>query len=229
MNIPVIIINRDRLSTTEKLCDQLLLLGYSEIHIMDMGSTYEPLLEWYINVRMWGAGDITIHYLDNQGHKGIWNTGILKDLFGKYPWVAVTDSDIELNMNIPMHFIDDMVMLAKDFRVDKVGLAIDYTDIPNPFLAAIIQPIESRYWQQQLNHKSHVVYNAPVDTSFCVVNPNLPFTYNAIRVAGNYTCIHKPWLEQWDNLTEEQQYYMDHCDANIGTIKQHYLKWIQNH
>lgn len=225
MQIPIILINRNRLTTTEKLIDQLLLLGYSDITILDMASTYPPLLEFYDR----RSSDFTVMYWDNTGHKALWEEAILKEHFNQYPWVAVTDSDIELNINTPKGFIEEMIVIAKDFRVDKVGLAIDYWNITNKFLANIIQPIEATYWLTKLKHRKREIYAAPVDTTFCVVRPELPFQYNAVRIGGNFTCKHIPWNENWDNLNHEQQYYMDTCDERIGTIKQHYLKWEANH
>lgn len=217
-NIPIVIINRDRLTTTERLVDQLKVLGYENITILDAGSTYEPLLEWYKNTphikKLYGAST----------HKSLWNGGFI-NLFQDYPWIAVTDSDIELNMDTPKGFIENMIMVAKDYRIDKVGLAIAYKDITNPVYKEIITPIESRYWKQQLVHKDLEVYNAPVDTSFCVIRTDRPFQYNAVRIAGDYICKHTPWYIDWADMGEEEFYYMQHADPNIATCVQHYNTW----
>ncbi len=220
---PIIIINRDRLATTEKLVDQLLLLGYTDITILDMASTYEPLLEFYDK----RSSDFTVMYWDNTGHKALWTDDILKEHFNQYQWVCVTDSDIELSVDTPKGFIEEMVTIAKDYRINKVGLAIKYKGIPNQYLKQIIEPIEGQYWKHRLPHRTHVRYNAPVDTTLCIVKPELPFQYEAIRIA-NWPIKHIPWYEDWENLTEEEQFYMDQADATISTTKQHYLKWLTN-
>lgn len=217
---PVILINYNRLDTTEKLIDQLLLLGYDDLYILDMGSTYEPLLKWYEECKKF-----TVIYHQNTGHKALWNDGILKEYWSTEQWVAVTDSDIELNINTPKGFIENMICIAKDFRAEKVGCTIAYKDISNPWIKEIIVPIESRYWRYSLSHPTYKIYLAPVDTTMCVVQPGRPFTYNAVRVGGDYTITHRPWYEDYNNLTEEQQYYHMHADPIIATGTQHYLNW----
>ena len=216
-NIPIILFNRDRLSCTERLVDQLFVLGYENIHILDLGSTYKPLLEYYKTCRA------EVIYSDNCGHKGFWEAGYI-NRFENYPWIVISDSDIELNVDTPKGFIGQMIVCAKDFRVDKVGLAIRYHDITNPVYKTIITPIESRYWVYRLRYKLRI-YDAPIDTTFCIVRPDLPFQYNAIRIAGEYTCKHTPWYIDFDNMTEEEQYYMDHADERYASCKTHYNKW----
>lgn len=221
-NIPIILLSHDRLSTLEKLCDQLTLLGYDNINILDLGSTYTPLLDWY------KVCDHEVIMADNIGHKGLWNAGYIK-LFENWPFVAVSDSDIELNLNTPKGFIEDMVCIAKDYRVDKIGCAIEYRDITNPVLKQIITPIEQQYWQKRLAHVTWECFSAPVDTTMCVVKPQLPFQYHAVRVAEEYTIKHCPWYEDWNNLTEEQIYYHTHADPLIATGTKFYNDWKREH
>lgn len=218
-DIPIVIINRDRLTTTKKLVDQLMERGYDNIHIADMDSSYPPLLSWH------GGISLPIHHFPNGGQKWIWTEGWLKKEFVNYPFVCVTDSDIELDPRTPKGFIEQMVAVAKDFRIDKVGLSIKFSDISNPILKEIITPIESNYWKVLLPHPNHYVFNAPVDTTLCVVRPELPFQYQALRIA-DWSIIHTPWYENWDNLTEEELFYMTHADELIATTKQHYLNYL---
>lgn len=222
MDIPVIIINRDRLQCLERLVGQLLVLGYDNLYVLDMDSSYPPLIEYYNNCK-----DFTLIPWKNTGHKALWNDGILKEYFANDEWVAVTDSDIELNINTPKNFLYDMVYIAKDYRMNKVGLALEYKDITNPYLKKIIEPIESVYWQHKVPNAAKEIYMAPVDTTMCVIRPSLPFTYTALRVAGDYTCKHLDWYSNWHILTEEEQYYMGHADEAIATTKQHYMKWLK--
>lgn len=220
MSIPIVILNRDRLQTTEKLIDQLLMLGYEDIYILDIDSTYPPLLQYYENTPA-----IVLPAGGNIGHKGFWNNGII-GRFRDHEFIVVTDSDIELHPDTPKGFIEQMVLVAKDLRVNKVGLAIQYDDISNQYLKKIIEPIESQYWQQRVNHKL-ICYNALVDTTFCIVRPTVPFQYQAIRVA-NWPITHVDWYSQWDDLTEEEQYYMEHTDENISTTKAHFMRYLMS-
>lgn len=224
MSIPVILINFNRLTTTMRLVDQLLMLGYDNLYILDMGSTYPPLLEWYDQCK-----SITVIYHENRGHKALWTDGILKDYFREDAWVAVSDSDIELAHTTPKGFIEDMVCIAKDFRQDKVGLALDISNITNQYLKNIIDPIERVYWQHRLPHITYEVYNAPVDTTMCVVQPLKDFSYRALRLGGIYTCKHTDWYIDWEHLTEEQEYYYEHANEVVATGKRHWLNWKKEH
>jgi len=218
-NIPCILINRDRLSCTEKLVDQLLLLGYTNLYILDMDSSYPTLLSWYKDNK-----NFTLIQSENTGHKTLWEKNLLRNLFSEHEWVAVTDSDIALSPDTPKGFIEQMITVAKDFRTDKVGLAIKYKDITNPHLFKIIEPIESNYWKNRLPHPRYTTYSAPVDTTLCVVRPNKPFQYQAVRLA-DWSIQHLDWYMDFEKLTEEQTYYFEHADPKVSTTKQHYLKW----
>lgn len=216
-NIPIIILNFNRLSTTERLCDQLLLLGYSNLHILDMSSTYPELLEWYKTC------PAKVQVVSNDGHKALWTKGYIKQ-FQEHPWIAVTDSDIELDLKTPKDFIQQMLDVAKTFRMDKVGLSIKISDISNEYLKKVVYPIEVKYWQQRVFHKLHI-FNAPVDTTFCIVKSKSVFQYPALRIA-DWPIKHLDWYQDFDNLTEEQQYYYTHADETIATTKQHYKKYL---
>lgn len=219
--IPIVIINQNRISTTERLIDQLLLLGYINITILDMDSTYKPLLDWYDS-----RSDFTVIPWRNSGHKALWNDGLM-DKFKQYPWIAVTDSDIELNINTPVDFIEQLIDISKQMHVYKCGLAINYRRIDNLYLRDIIVPIEQRYWDKNKcrHHPDYELYESPIDTSFCVVKPDMPFVYEAIRVAGDFTCTHVPWNCDWNNLSEEERYFIEHTDPKVSTYARHYFQW----
>lgn len=212
--IPIFINNRDRLTTLQNLIDDLILLGYSNILVLDNQSTYKPLLEYYQDC------PAEVIYLDkNIGHTALWGSGILKR-FSNSEWIVYTDSDIELSKNAQEGFIERMIKVAQDFRVNKVGLAIQIYDLPNNKLCNQIKQIEKQYWTNILPHKEQV-YNAKVDTTFHVLRNGTPYNYDALRIGGEgYTIKHIPWYNDWNNLNEEEQYYFDHADSRIATIKQ---------
>lgn len=193
-------------------------MGYNEITVLDLGSTYEPLLKYY--------KDESIKVIYHKGnHKSLWTDGIIKQFKGQY--VCVSDSDIELNPNTPKGFLEELVVIAKDFRVPKVGLAIEYKDITNPVLKDIITPIESIYWKNRLEHPHRICFWSPLDTTLCVIDKDKPFQYPAIRVA-DWPIIHKDWYSSWEDLSEEEIFYMSHADEKIATTVSHYNIWKAN-
>ena len=48
--LPIVIINRDRLTCTKQLIERLLEKHCDNIYILDSNSTYEPLLDYYLQI-----------------------------------------------------------------------------------------------------------------------------------------------------------------------------------
>jgi hypothetical protein len=213
-NIPIYINNRDRLTTTRNLVTHLMELGYTNIHIIDNASTYGPLLDWY-NV---AKELVTIHRcIENYGQAALWLSGIHRQLSGEY--VVYTDSDIELNRNTPTVFINTLIEVMNTHNVDKVGLAIEYKDLPAIDANKKNIAIEKRYWEKPIKNKIGLqLYNAPIDTTFAVLRTGMPYTWRlrAIRVAGEYTSRHIPW---YGIESEEEQYYLEHADKRFCSLK----------
>ncbi len=217
MNIPIVILNRNRLSTLESMVDKLTLLGYTNLQVLDMSSTYEPLLEYYRT-----SANIYVTVVPNDGHTALWDKGYINQ-YKNHEYIVVTDSDIVLNENTPGGFIEQMICIAKDYRVDKVGLSIQIDNLPDNPMCNTIKPIEQRYWRQRLAHPTHTIYSAIVDTTFGIVNPKLPYGwhYPAVRMATpEYICQHYPWYLDYNNLNPEDQYIHDHNDIRFSSYKQ---------
>jgi len=216
-HVPVVINNRDRLTTTRNLVTDLLERGYTDILIIDNGSTYEPLLDWYRVI----AEYVSISYQDNLGHTALWKSGIIKE-YSKYPYIAYTDSDIELNRNTPKDFIHTLVDCMVYHNVDKAGLAIHYKDLPQVPVSSKHIAIEERYWKKKITSINNLeVYSAPIDTTFAVIRTGMPYSWNlrAVRVAGDYTCRHIPWYITPEDESEEDKYYLEHADPKYCTLK----------
>jgi len=121
----IIINNRNRLTTTKKMVEHLLKLNSNqEIIIIDNGSTYEPLLEWYNEVN----NRVDVKMNKNNGHLALWSTGLYKEV-GDY--FIYTDSDIELNEDTPVDFQQIMFNVMQEFKFKKVALAFRIDDIPD--------------------------------------------------------------------------------------------------
>lgn len=207
-NIPIILNNFNRLSTTKKLADDLSKLGYTNIHILDNNSTYPPLLEWYKSC------PYTIKYCGaNLGQLAIYNSNYINDFQG---WIAYSDSDIELNPFTPSGFIERMIEIAEKHQYNKAGLALRIDDLPATRYGIYIQNQEAKYWTEKVEFQ---VYKAHVDTTFSIIKVGLPFQYESLRLAANYTARHIPWYQDYDNLTEEEIYYIEHCSSEFSTTK----------
>jgi hypothetical protein len=207
---PIIINNFNRLTTTRKLVEDLSRLGYGNIHILDNKSTYPPLLDWY------NTNPCTIKRLDtNVGNLAIYNSDYINEFKG---WVAYTDSDVDLGDRTPSFFIESMVNVADKYGYNKVGLALRIDDLPDTDYANKARAWEQKYWERPLEKD---VYEADVDTTFCIIKQGLPFQYQALRLGGDYTAIHKPWYLDYNNLNDEERYVMNHSSGTYSTTKRY--------
>lgn len=206
--IPVIINNFNRLTTTKKLADDLFKLGYTDVHIIDNNSTYPPLLDWYSQC------PYRVERLNsNLGQLAVYNSDYINKFTG---WLAYSDSDIELNPNTPQGFVEKMIQMAEKYNKIKAGLALKIDDIPDTEYGLYAKWLESRYWKQELEPD---VYDAHVDTTFSVIQVGPGFTYEAIRLAGDMTAKHVPWYLDYENLSEEELYIIEHSNSEFSTTK----------
>lgn len=207
-NIPIILNNFNRLSTTKKLADDLSKLGYTDIHILDNNSTYPPLLEWYNNcpykVELMGK---------NHGQLAVYNSDYINKFSG---WIAYSDSDIELNPNCPREFVSELTRKADKYNKVKAGLALRIDDLPRTRYGIYVQREEQKFWTKEIEPDT---YDADVDTTFSVIKVGQPFQYQAIRLAGNLTARHIPWYLDYENLNSEELYIIEKADSQFSTTK----------
>lgn len=216
MNLTVVINNRNRLSTTKKLVEDLLYRNSTNIIIIDNESSYPPLLEWYKTL----SDNIKVYYCPNYGHHAIFHSKLLDDI--KEDWCFYSDADIQLNENMPNDYQKIMFDLANSYNYTKIGLALKIDDLPDHYmLKEQVVRNESRWWVQKVIED---VYRADTDTTFCLIKKCDQF--DSLRIAGDFTAKHMPWYLDLDNLTEEERYYHDNLGDKALTqySKQHKLK-----
>jgi hypothetical protein len=208
-------------------------LGYTNIYILDNNSTYPPLLQWYKEMdecHINGRPIITVVRIgSNSGQLALWNTGYI-DNFKYEPYIVYTDSDIEINGNSKSGFIEEMCQISAKNKGIKVGLALNIFDLPSTELGSRVRQHEIQFWNNKVDENSivgNILYQSDVDTTFAVIDPKEPFTYRAIRVSGNFTAKHIPWYTDWANMTEEEQYVLDHLNSHHSTYKGYYLQWLE--
>ena len=143
---------------------------------------------------------------------------------------VLTDPDLLLGDDLPRDFIDTLVKVSNRFKIGKVGLALEVP--PSSFFSPNLSgdPLykdhakhseislrrdsshpESIFWRFQLENDMDLdLYLAPVDTTFAVYNKEFfnPPSVEAIRVAGNFTCLHRPWYEALRMQGDENDIYL---------------------
>ena len=107
-NIPIFIINFNRLSYVKKQVSMLISKGYNNIHIIDNNSSYTPLLKWYEYCHV----DV-IRLKRNYGHKVFWKC----DLFEKYriEFYVITDPDVEPICECPDNLVQIFLNILRFF------------------------------------------------------------------------------------------------------------------
>ena len=210
-NIPIVINNFNRLEMLKRLIAGFISRGYHNIYIIDNASTYPPLLEWYMSC------PYTVYRLNrNIGHLSIWETGLYKQFTHSY--FAYTDSDLEICPECPDDFMEKFVaILRRHPSALKAGFSIRIDDIPDCFShKKEVQEWESQFW---LKLDDPDAFKAPIDTTFAVYKPFfkgeiIDFNHTYFRAAPPYSVRHLPWYLDSANLSEEEQYYLEHIKTS---------------
>lgn len=213
-NIPIIILNRDRLHPLVEQINVLRNKGYTNITIIDNQSTYAPLLEWYSTSNI----DVfynTITQNSNQAFRDLVLLGHPKFIEITSNWFVFNDSDIIPLDTVPDNFINDLIEYAIKYRRTKVGMSIKIDDLDLSYpLNAWVHGYESTYWTNGIMDGNVELYPHPIDTTFAVHAPNtLPtWSNDTLRVGTPYLVKHAPFYYNPEALPEDEKYYLEHMD-----------------
>jgi O-antigen/teichoic acid export membrane protein len=209
--IPIVINNRNRHTTLKLLIDSLEQSGYRNIYIIDNQSTWPPLLEYYTSIPYQ-----VIMLERNYGYNAFEKIPLYKQLRRAY--FVYTDSDVVPTENCPADFMQQfLTILQQNEEVQKVGFSLKIDDLPSHFADRDkILEIESPYFSKPAGEG---MYEAPIDTTFALHRPYALIStvggYKMIRTGAPYEARHLPWYNNSQQLTAEEQYYIDHVE--IGT------------
>lgn len=188
----------------------------------------------------------TIHYLKtvecnvihNTINEGPWinetkNSHIYSTLPDKF---IVTDPDLYFNTNLPTNFIDILSGLSDKYSCYKIGFALDISDSNEMYNDGYIKlgentftiaQWESQWWNNQIIDEEYELYNAAIDTTFCLINKQHDTDLN-IRVAGNFTAKHLPWYKNTQVYNVYENYLLNKNISEISTISKLVNNYIQN-
>ena len=205
--IPIFINSRDRLGCLQQLISWLLRAGYENICILDMASTYGPLLEYYDAVSQQGVQVVRVS--QNLGHTALWSSGILERLQVLTPYVY-TDSDVVPGQQCPPDFLRHyMEILRQNPLLKKVGSGLVLDDI-TCFDAVETQRSEGEFYYAKVGPD---MCCAPVDTTLALYRNYRHYHVGVdIRMTGPYMARHLPWYYDYEQLPEDELYYMQHAN-----------------
>ena len=213
MNIPVIINNRNLFTWVVEMVNKIKTYeGVGEIIIIDNGSDYPPLLEWY------DTNPCTIHRAENIGHAAPWQ--ILNYVITNNDYV-ITDADMGL-LDTP----SDTLLYLKDnmdsLGLDKIGLGLNWGIIKEDSLYYNhIQSYEKNRWNSA--HTNNIYTDIAIDTTFALYKKGTPYFVGGASTTYPYVARHYPWefnQETYEN-NEEFKYYIK--NANTSSSYKTYL------
>jgi hypothetical protein len=201
VSVPVFINCRDRLAPLLELVSWLERAGCEEIYLLDNDSTYEPLLEHYR-----GTPHEVVRLGENYGKWSLWQApGLFEKTRGRY--FVYSDPDVIPVRECPLDALERFRDLLDRYRLpNKVGFGLRTDDIPDHYQhkAAVIA-YENRCWDWPLEKGA---YWFPIDTTFALYRPNSTWARDAIRTGPPYVARHDSWYIDFDNLTEEESFYV---------------------
>jgi hypothetical protein len=180
---PIFINNRDRLTMTRRLAEQCAALDdVGEVVIVDNGSTYPPLLDWYETCPFQ-----VIRLAENRGTRGVWTVELPRTFY------VETDGDLDL-AGVPRDLLPLLQEALERWpEIIKVGTSLEIDGIPDvyPFKAEVLRR-ESQMWRPWEDARYH---SALIDTTFAMYRAGTTWGgYGpALRTARPYTAIHTPW------------------------------------
>lgn len=223
-DIPIFINARDRFEVMEKLVNWLLDADYRNIVILDNNSTYPKLLEYYLELEKISSVKI-FRLKENFGYKALWKSNILEKLNISTPYVY-TDPDVIPSENCPKDFVRhlyEILISNKEFR--KVGPSIIWEDITF-FDKKTMQKLESDFETQAPINKNLCYAN--IDTTFALYSNTRSYSFRfSLRTLKDMRVRHLPWYADYDNLPEDEKYYIEHADGSssmAGKFKNKSLK-----
>jgi hypothetical protein len=210
-NYPIVLTNMNRLTTCKSMVESLFSLnGSSDITIIDNASTYPPLLDWYEEIK----NDVkVIRHAGNHGPWVFFNSNFWSTIDSEF--YIYSDADLELNSAMPYNWQEIMKDYYDKYQGDrKISLALDLEDIPDHY----------EYIDQVKNHQSvcwypteeENVYKAITDMSFTMDSKLKGYRYESVRLAGKFMAKHIPWYIDFNNISEEEKYYIEHINPGFN-------------
>lgn len=207
--VPIIIISFNNYKYVDNTIKQLIQINPTLepfLIIMDNASQDPDTKEYLKNT--------TVRVIFNSYNNGPWitssrNTHVFNELPEKF---IITDPDFQFNAKMPANFIEIMLMLSDKYNTDKIGLAISLENPEKMYqdvycAGKTIVEWETQLWQNRIKDPEYELYNAAIDTTFCLINKSNISNLH-IRIAGNFTAVHLPFYIENPILTLDEEYKM---------------------
>ncbi len=217
-DIPVLVPVFETVTYARDMVRQLQERGVRRIVLIDNASIYPPMRAWLAAP---GEGVSVIRCGRNLGPRHVLVDpaclAALPELF------CLTDPDLWLGADLPDDFLAQLAEVTERLRVGKVGFALDISKPAElrqePFVIngapRRIWEWEAQFWTERAGETmgGDPVYQAAVDTTFALYNKRhfaSSRPLEGVRVAGRFTCRHRPWYPDTGLPPEEAAHYARH-------------------
>lgn len=228
--IPIFIIVKDRTTVLKQSIEsyQNLIKSPIEIILLDQESTYPGMIDFLEEKKKEG---MRVFHLKNtaptKANKFPALGGPVRQVCGEMnaSYYVLTDPDIMFE-NIDGDILEFYTyFMETNPGFDAIGPMIVIDNIPDhyPFKSEAIKR-HSPFWEASgryavigkpklIKYKKKIIQYqvSPIDTTFALrPTGSIPYyTSNAVRTRKPYTVIHLDWYINPDDLSEDQQYYID--------------------
>ncbi len=215
--IPAFMLFRDRVTYGQRCLAHLQAAGL-DVRIIDLGTTWEPALDWLADQRaILETGPKFGHPYD------LWRSGLIFDLISPDVPYIVTDCDVIPGADVPKDWPARMVAeLDEHPDIVKAGMSLDL-DMPHWTRGrSRIISWEGQYW---ILTKPCGAYIAQTDTTLAAYRPlrqsqteghfrTFPGVTPAVRLPKPYLAQHLPWFEP-DPDSDELAWYRHHIEEGV--------------
>lgn len=245
MNIKIYIISYNRLTTLRRSVNSYIKLDeikYKNISIIDTGSTYEPLLNYYEELLGLGV-EITFSKKLLKGPEELNNVANIintKNQFANLDYYVVTDPDISLE-NSPSNTLKVYISVLNNLKdIEIVGPMLRIQDIPAEYTARDLcwERHVAQFWNKTPikllisligingeNTPIDIFYQrARIDTTFGLLHGSTKYKrlLDGARLYNPYEALHLDWYFTAQNIPEDQLKYIETCNLNIS----HWAPWM---
>lgn len=184
------------------------------ILIVDNGSNYKPLLDYYENL----PGDILLwQFKENDFIKNIVEVvkGVVEQ---KFEYYVISDPDIMPHPNTPPNFLAIWKTYIDNHKFHRAGFGLITSDLPeclNERAMIVGNEAELLQGREILSYNNHQGYKAPIDTTFCLYKTSnggwsAPMGGedwgNCLRL---FSAFHLGWYVDGEHLNEEMRHYFE--------------------
>jgi len=228
MKVPVFILSFNRLACLRQLIAWLESAELAEPVIVDNGSTYLPLLDWFDSMR----NAIAIRrFDDNYGPYRVWDQRLFaSDTGADQPFYVVTDPDVVPIEECPKDVIPRLIEAWHELRRPKIGLSLRLGTIPDTLphggeIRRWEETLQSRELPRPARHGGGAplrCYDSLLDTTFQVNHRDvLPPSHGSegVRLAHPYQADHLGWQIDPQRLSEEDEFYWRTSSDRASTIQ----------